>query len=146
MCSSDLDVRYLVHEFLNQHWTSFYFSEVASMFLGAGLSFTGTLPIHTNFWDLGVRPEFQELFLTTSDRLVTEAHKDFCANTAFRWDIYSKEPRPITSVADRLDAVDDLYFSASRPGITLPFKTDLGLVTSSIEAPDRKSTRLNSSH
>jgi SAM-dependent methyltransferase len=66
------DIRYLAHEYLNEHWTSFYFSEVAGMFGAAGLSYVGSLPVYTNFWDLCVRPEFQELFRTTSDRLVTE--------------------------------------------------------------------------
>jgi len=61
------DLRYLAHEYLNEHWTSFYFSEVASMFAAAEMSFVGTLPIHTNFWDLCVRPEFQDLFRTTSN-------------------------------------------------------------------------------
>ena len=96
------DVRYLVHEYLNDHWTSFYFAEVAEMFGRAGLTFVGSQSVHTNFWDLCVRPEFQELFRTTRDRLVTEAHKDFCANTAFRWDIYAKSPQPLGGLEGRL--------------------------------------------
>ena len=129
------DVRYLVHEYLNEHWTSFYFAEVASMFRGADLSFAGSLPVHTNFWDLCVRPEFQELFRTTQDRLVTEAHKDFCANTAFRWDIFVKSPRLTPDIRSRVEAMDDLFFSVTRPGTTLPFQTNLGVVTSTVQGP-----------
>ncbi len=129
------DIRYLAHEYLNDHWTSFYFSEVAGMFGTAGLSFTGSLPVFTNFWDLCVRPEFQELFRTTSNRLVTEAHKDFCANTAFRWDVYANSPRPMPAVADRLREADDLHFRVSRPGITLPYQANLGVVTSTVQGP-----------
>lgn len=129
------DIRYLAHEYINEHWTSFYFSEVAGMFGGAGLSFVGSLPVFTNFWDLCVRPEFQELFRTTNDRLVTEAHKDFCANTAFRWDIYAKEPRLMASPVDRLERVDDVHFHVARPGITLPHAVNLGVVTSTIQGP-----------
>ena len=129
------DVRYLAHEYLNEHWTSVYFAEVATMFASAGLVFTGSLPIHTNFWDLCVRPEFQELFRTTTDRLVTEAHKDFCANTAFRWDIYARAPRLMATVADRIRHVDDLRFRVSRSGVTLPYQTNLGVVTSTISGP-----------
>ena len=129
------DIRYLAHEYLNEHWTSFYFSEVAGMFSGAGLSFVGSLPVFTNFWDLCVRPEFQELFRTTSDRLVTEAHKDFCANTAFRWDIYAKEPRLMANPTERLGLADDLYFHTVKPGITLPYKANLGVVTSTVQGP-----------
>ena len=129
------DVRYLVHEYLNEHWTSFYFAEVAQLFGGAGLTFVGSLPVFTNFWDLCVRPEFQELFRTTTNRLVTEAHKDFCANTAFRWDIYSKAPRLMPDVADRLRETDDLHFRVVQPGITLPWQANLGIVTSTVQGP-----------
>jgi SAM-dependent methyltransferase len=129
------DIRYLAHEYLNEHWTSFYFSEVAGMFGQAGLAFVGSLPVFTNFWDLCVRPEFQELFRTTSNRLVTEAHKDFCANTAFRWDIYAKEPRVAADMSARLAGVDDLHFHVSRPGITLPHQVNLGVVTSTVQGP-----------
>ena len=129
------DIRYLAHEYLNEHWTSFYFTEVAGMFATSGLSFVGSLPVYTNFWDLCVRPEFQELFRTTTNRLVTEAHKDFCANTAFRWDMYAKQPKPMPEVADRLRHADDLHFRAARPGITLPYQVNLGVVTSTVQGP-----------
>ena len=129
------DMRYLAHEYLNEHWTSFYFSEVAGMFGTAGLAFVGSLPVFTNFWDLCVRPEFQELFRTTSDRLVTEAHKDFCANTAFRWDIYAKEPRLMADPTERLGLVDDLAYHMAKPGVTLPYKANLGVVTSTVQGP-----------
>lgn len=129
------DLRYLAHEYLNEHWTSFYFSEVAGMFGSAGLAFVGSLPIHTNFWDLCVRPEFQELFRTTSNRLVTESHKDFCANTAFRWDIYSAEPQILQSPEERLKQVDDLYFRSAKLDIALPHQVNLGVVTSTIQGP-----------
>jgi hypothetical protein len=82
-----------------------------------------------------VRPEFQELFRTTTNRLVTEAHKDFCANTAFRWDIYAKAPRLMPDVADRLRETDDLHFRVVQPGITLPWQANLGIVTSTVQGP-----------
>jgi len=129
------DISYLAHEYLNEHWTTFYFAEVAKAFQSAGLRFAGSLPVFTNFWDLCVKPEFQELFRTSTDRLVAEAHKDFCANTAFRWDIYAKDPRPLTSAADRLREVDDLYYSLIRPDLTLPYQANLGVVTSTVQGP-----------
>jgi len=129
------DPRYLVHEYLNEHWTSFYFAEVAAAFGQAGLSFVGSQPVFTNFWDLCVRPEFQELFRTTTNRLVTEAHKDFCANTAFRWDIYAKSPRLMKDVSARLREVDDLFYRVTRPDITLPYQANLGVVTSTVQGP-----------
>ena len=129
------DIRYLAHEYLNEHWTSFYFAEVAAAFAGAGLGFVGSLPVFTNFWDLCVRPEFQELFRTTNNRLVTEAHKDFCANTAFRWDVYSRDPRPLPDVEARLRDADGFWFTVARKGVTLPYQANLGIVTSTIQGP-----------
>jgi hypothetical protein len=82
-----------------------------------------------------VRPEFQELFRTTTNRLVTEAHKDFCANTAFRWDIYSKSPRLMRDPGERLREVDDLHYHVARPGVTLPYQANLGVVTSTVQGP-----------
>jgi SAM-dependent methyltransferase len=129
------DPHYLVHEYMNEHWTSFYFAEVAGAFGQEGLSFVGSLPVFTNFWDLCVRPEFQELFRTTTNRLVTEAHKDFCANTAFRWDIYAKSPRLMKDGNDRLREVDDLHYRVARSDITLPYQANLGVVTSTVQGP-----------
>jgi SAM-dependent methyltransferase len=129
------DVRYLAHEYLNEHWTSFYFADVAGMLGGAEMAFVGSLPVFTNFWDLCVRPEFQELFRTTTNRLVTESHKDFCANTAFRWDVYAKRPQIMEEISDRLREADDFYFRVSRPDITLPYQVNLGVVTSTVQGP-----------
>jgi hypothetical protein len=129
------DPRYLVHEYLNEHWTSFYFSEVAGAFGQAGLSFIGSLPVFTNFWDLCVRPEFQELFRTTTHRLVTEAHKDFCANTAFRWDVYAKSPTMLKGPQDRLRVADDLHYRLAKQGIKLPHQANLGVVTTTVQGP-----------
>ncbi len=129
------DIRYLAHEYLNDDWTAFYFAEVATMFRGAGLGFVGSLPVFTNFWDLCVRPEFQELFRTTTDRLVTEAHKDFCANTAFRWDVYGSASKPMPDVESRLKHVDDIHYRVARRGLTLPYQVNLGVVTSTVQGP-----------
>ena len=126
------DPRYIAHEYLNEHWTSFYFTEVADAFAGAGLGFVGSLPVHTNFWDLCVRPEFQELFRTTANRRVTETHKDFCANTAFRWDVYANSP---ATLPDRRVGTDELHIRLARPGLQLPHRAELGAVTSTLQGP-----------
>jgi SAM-dependent methyltransferase len=130
-----LDARYLAHEYLNDHWTSFYFADVAATMRRSGLDYVGSLPVHTNFWDLCVLPEFQELFRTSSDRLVAEAHKDFCANTAFRFDVYGRRPAPLPTVEDRLAAADDLCYGLSRPDVSLPHVGNLGIVTSTTQGP-----------
>lgn len=129
------DVRYLAHEYLNESWTSFYFSDVSKMFLRAGMTFVGSLPVFTNFWDLCVRPEFQELFRTTSNRLVTESHKDFCANTAFRWDIYSHAPIKMPELSDRIQHADDIHYFVGKYSLKFPQTINLGVVTSTVKGP-----------
>jgi len=127
------DPRYLAHEYLNEHWTSFYFADVAGQFAEAGLGFVGSLPVHTNFWDLCVAPGFHDLFRTTTNRLVTEAHKDFCANTMFRWDVYGKQPTFLPDVAARLRAADDLWYRNPKPDVQLPITVNLGVVNSTVD-------------
>jgi len=130
------DVGYLVHEYLHEDWKCYYFAEVAEMCGGgAGLGFVGSLPVFTNFWDLCVRPEFHELFRTTTNRLVTEAHKDFCANTAFRWDVYGSGCEPMPTITERLKAADDFHYRVARKGISLPYQANLGVVTSTVQGP-----------
>jgi SAM-dependent methyltransferase len=127
--------KYLAHEYLNEHWSTFYFYEVADEFKKAGLEFVGSMPMHENFWDLCVRPEFKDLFSTTTDRYVIETHKDFCANTAFRWDVYCRDPQPMRTLEDRLQKADDFYFRLSNPKITFPFSANLGVVTANAQGP-----------
>lgn len=123
------NTRYLAHEYLNEHWSAFYFYEVARDFKRAGLEFIGSLPPHENFWDLCVRPEFKELFSSTADRYVIETHKDFCANTAFRWDIYCRDPKPMPAIEDRLQNANSFYFRVARPDVKFPFTTNFGVIT-----------------
>ena len=126
------DIQYLVHEYANEYWSPFYFSEVSEFFALAGLDYVGGLPVFTNFWDLCVKLEFHDLFHTSTNRLVVEAHKDFCANTAFRWDIYGKGGRILQNISDRARTVDDVFYRNSSQDLTLPYQVNLGQVTSTV--------------
>ena len=127
------DIQYLVHEYANEYWSPFYFSEVSELLAPAGLDYVGGLPVFTNFWDLCVKLEFHELFQTSTNRLVVEAHKDFCANTAFRWDIYGKRCPMLNSISERIRRVDDVYYRNASHNLKLPYQVNLGQVTSTIK-------------
>ncbi|MFM8292902.1 MAG: hypothetical protein ACKOC4_14555 [Planctomycetia bacterium] len=43
------------------------------------------------------------MFRTTTNRLVTAAHEDFCANTAFRWDGCGNGCAAMPTITDRLN-------------------------------------------
>jgi SAM-dependent methyltransferase len=127
------DIQYLAHEFLHEYWSPFYFSEVSELLAPAELGYVGGLPVFTNFWDLCIKPEFHDLFRTSTSRLVVEAHKDFCTNTAFRWDIYGKGCRILPTISERVLRVDDVYYRNTRPDLTLPYQVNLGQVTSTVK-------------
>lgn len=126
------DVNYLAHEYLHDHWTTYYFSEVVEFFARAGVGYVGSLPAFQNFWEFCVRPEFHDLFRTSASRLVSEAHKDICANTAFRWDLYGLSCGVVSSPADRLACADDIVYRLARAGLTFPCQVNLGQVVSTV--------------
>lgn len=84
------DTHYLAHEFFNQNWQAFYFSEVAQRMSELGLSFVGTLPLCTNYLQASIPQDFQEFFQTAPDRVTLERHKAFVRNERFRRDLYIK--------------------------------------------------------
>lgn len=127
------DVNYVAHEYLHDHWSTYYFSDVVEFFARAGVGYVGSLPAFQNFWEFCVRPEFHDLFRTSVSRLVSEAHKDICANTAFRWDLYGLSCGLIGSVADRLACADDILYRVARAGITFPCQVNLGQVVSTVQ-------------
>ncbi len=129
------DPRYVGHEFLNEHWASFYFREVADAFGGAGLSFVGSLPLHTNSLGLCLRPELRPTFPVGADRLTIEAEKDLCLNTSFRWDIFGRAPRRMTEPSARLREADDLWYRVARPNLGLPHRATFGVVTATAAGP-----------
>jgi len=127
------DLHYVAHEFMHEHWSTYYFSDVVNLFASADLSYVGSLPASTNYWELCIKPEFHDLFRTSQSRLVSEAHKDICANTAFRWDVYGKSCAVVVTLADRLACADDLVYRATRQGIQFPHQVNLGAVISTVQ-------------
>lgn len=130
-----MDRRYLVHEYLHDHWSPFYFGDIAELFGGADLGFVGSLPVLTNFWDLCVAPEFYDLFRDSNDRIVLETHKDFCANTMFRWDIYTRQPQRLDGPQDRLGLPGAPQFGLVKQDTELPWTANLGVVVSTLDGP-----------
>jgi ubiquinone/menaquinone biosynthesis C-methylase UbiE len=128
------DRRYLVHEYLNEHWRAFYFHEVAALCRPYGFQFAGTLPAVTNHWAMCVAPELHDLFATAADRATIETHKDFCANFMFRWDIYSKNALRTPTAVDRVRAGTDLYFSLTE--LRVPYHVHLGCGAVEIKGPE----------
>jgi SAM-dependent methyltransferase len=128
------DRRYLVHEYLNEHWAALYFHTVAGMCQTQGLQFVGSLPAVTNHLDLCVKPELYDLFKTTKNRNTLETHKDFCANFMFRWDVYGKDATPLANVAERVAVTNDLYLHLTDTRV--PYHVHLGCGAIEIKGPE----------
>jgi predicted O-methyltransferase YrrM len=95
------DLRYVAHEYLNEHWNPMYFAQVAREMGAAGLMYTGGFPLHENFHDLSLPGAFHEMFESAPSRYTFETHKDFVRNTQFRSDVYVKptvEPRKLSEL------------------------------------------------
>lgn len=89
------DIRYVAHEYLTPHGDPFYFADVEAAMHAAGLSFAGSMVPADNYPALMVPRQFRELVATAPSRSVLETHRDFIANTAFRQDLYAKQPRAV---------------------------------------------------
>jgi len=85
-----LDMRYIAHEFFNQHWNPLYFTEVAEEMRGASLGFAGNAEVSRNYGELTIPAGFLEDFKEITDRYSFEAHRSFVNNESFRSDIYCK--------------------------------------------------------
>jgi len=88
------ELRYVAHEYLNQHWEPLYFAEVARALREIGLEFAGSLPVSLNYRDLCLPENVQDIFATAPDRYTFEIHKDFVRNDRFRRDVWVRPTAP----------------------------------------------------
>lgn len=96
------NLRYVAHEYLNEHWNPMYFSQVAREMQTGGLMYAGGYPLYENYRDLSLPGDFHSLFESSPGRYLFEIHKDFVRNTQFRSDVYVKptvEPRSLPELA-----------------------------------------------
>ncbi|CAN5292040.1 methyltransferase regulatory domain-containing protein [soil metagenome] len=111
------EMRYVVHEYLHDHWVPMYFSRVAFEMAARELYFVGVQPLALNFPDTAIPPSLEEMFAAVTDRLRFESLKDFALNEFFRRDLYRR------GVATRSAAATDAYLDETplaRMTSTLP--------------------------
>lgn len=85
---SQQNPRYLIHEYLNDHWDSFYFKEAAELMGTAKLGFAASATLAENIEALSIPVGMKELMAKVGDPLLAETLKDFAINQRFRRDIY----------------------------------------------------------
>jgi SAM-dependent methyltransferase len=123
------DLRYVAHEFCNEHWNPMYFSHVAREMMGADLMFSGSVPVEQNYVELTVPRELHEMFKTAPSRNTVESNKDFARNTRFRNDIYARGAPVAPPQAPDLTLFAQFAFGLTLPVEAIKFQVGVGLVT-----------------
>ena len=90
------DGSYLAHEYVNEHWDAFYHLDVAREMAEAELEYLGSATVSDNVVGLSVPPEIAAMF-AGADPGMAETIKDFSANRRFRRDLFSREPKRLSS-------------------------------------------------
>jgi SAM-dependent methyltransferase len=109
-----LDLRYMAHEYFNEHLRAFYFAELKAMMEARGLRFAGCARMFLNMVDLAVPRELHEEFRNVKSRAELEAKRDFIRNETFRRDIWIKG-ESLQSEEEWLAVNQDLVFGTLDP-------------------------------
>lgn len=81
-------VSYIVHEYLNDNWDAFFFTDVAGALGDAKVTYGGQATLASQADLLNFTPDERQLLTSIPDPLVRELTKDVILNTSFRRDIY----------------------------------------------------------
>lgn len=92
-----MDPRYLVHEYLGEHWEPLYFCDVASQMAAAGLSYVASATLTENLDQCAVPKDVLPLLSQTADPMLRETLRDFAANKQFRRDVYARGAEPLAA-------------------------------------------------
>ncbi len=109
-----LDLRYMAHEYFNEHLRAFYFAELKVMMEAKGLRFAGCARLFLNMVDLSVPQALQDEFRAVKTRGELEAKRDFIRNETFRRDVWIKG-EPLKSEEEWLAVNQDQVFGTIDP-------------------------------
>ena len=89
---------YLAHEYLNQYWTPFYFTDVARELAAAKLSFAASAHIGDHMDNVALPKDAQTLLGEIADPVRKQQARDYVVNQQFRRDVFIKGAVPINPV------------------------------------------------
>jgi trans-aconitate methyltransferase len=84
------DPAYVAHEYLNEHWSPLYVTDVMAALGEAKLSYAGSATIGDNRLSFCATPELVPLVQAAPDIALRELLKDYVSNKQFRRDVYVK--------------------------------------------------------
>jgi len=89
---------YLAHEYLNQYWTPFYFTDVARELAAAKLSFAASAHVGDHMDNVALPQPAQALLNEITDPVRRQQARDYVVNQQFRRDVFIKGAVPINPV------------------------------------------------
>ena len=116
-----MDPVYLAHEYLDEHWDLFQFSEVASRLGDAKLTFLASATLPENVDAYAVPETLRPLVADASDAVFRETLKDYAANKRFRRDIFARGATSLTPSEHRR-YLSHFGFVASVPRSRMVFR------------------------
>jgi SAM-dependent methyltransferase len=122
------DIRYVAHEYLTPHGDPFWFADVERAMRAAHLAFAGCMSPADNYPELMVPPELSDARVAQSGRTMLETHRDVVANTAFREDLYAKQPHEALPADLPLQRLEGFAFALQRLPEQLPVAASAGAV------------------
>jgi SAM-dependent methyltransferase len=90
---------YLSHEFLNQNWEPFLFSETARTLAPAGLQFLAAMGLRDQIDDVNFTPGQCAMLASIDDAALRETARDFLRMRRQRYDVFVKGGQPGPGIA-----------------------------------------------
>ncbi|MBI3367884.1 MAG: methyltransferase regulatory domain-containing protein [Burkholderiales bacterium] len=121
------NANYLAHEYLNRHWTPFFFSQIVDDLAEAKLSFAAhAIPL--NCIDaINHTPELQAILDKITNPIFREVVRDLGINQTFRRDIFVRGPRRLQRHDHAAGLLDTTYVLATpRALCNLKIRTTIG--------------------
>lgn len=106
--------RYLAHEFLNDDWSAFDFTDVVRDLAEAKLTYAVSANLLDTIPTIGLRPHQAAILDAIGDPILTEAARDVMVDQMFRRDVFLRGPRRL-SPARRAERIRDLRLILVRP-------------------------------
>lgn len=99
--------QYVAHEYFNQEWAPFFFSEVNAAMVDAGLEFAASQSALDAIPSLRLTPDQIRVLDRIANPATRQSLRDFLLNTAFRCDLFTRDARrlPPEDVEARLKNV-----------------------------------------
>src|SRR5262245_29095753 len=122
-----MDRAYVAHEYLDEHWDLFQFSDLAARLSEAKLSFVASATLADNLDQYAVPKDLRALVAEVDDPILRESVRDFAGNKRFRRDLFARgTATPAPGEQRRLLSQMSFALAVPRRRATFKFAGPLG--------------------